>query len=79
MVKLHNFIKENNLKSRVVMTIHDAIVTYLHREEKDLIITKLKEFFEKDIPENNGIPQILEGNICDPEKGEVWGFGSVNI
>lgn len=76
MVKLHKFIKDNGLKSKVCMTIHDAIVVYLHKSETELIKKKIKEFFEEDIPENNGIPMVLEGEIAEISKGEVWGFGS---
>jgi len=73
--KLRNYIKENGLKTKIVSNIHDAIIMYVHKDEIELIYKKAKEFFEEDIPENNGIPQELEFNVADYSKGETLGFG----
>jgi len=73
---IKKFIEENHLNSRVFITIHDSIILYLHKDEVEIITKKLKEIFEEDIPENNGVPMELEGSIADYfEKGEVWGEG----
>ena len=70
------YIKDNNLKSRVIMTVHDSIVLYLHKEEKKLIIDKAREIFEFDYPENNGVKMELEAKVADYwGKGETWGEG----
>lgn len=76
MVELHNYIKQNNLKSQIIGTVHDAIILYVYKDELKIITQKIKEFFEKDRPENNGIPLEIEGEKADYTKGEVWAFGS---
>jgi len=75
-IKLNKYIKENNLKSRLCGNVHDAIVGYTHREEVNELFKVAKEEFEKDRPENKGIPLELEINIADYyDKNQVWGFG----
>jgi len=75
LVALVNEIRKKNLKSRVVGTVHDSIVMYTHKDEHYL--RKLaKQVFEENIPENNGVPLVLEVEEADwYGKGEVWGFG----
>lgn len=74
--KLRQYIIEHSLKSRVFMTIHDSLLVYLHKDEERIIPAKAKEFFEEMIPENNGVPMLLEGQISDYYgKGEIWGEG----
>lgn len=74
--KMGDFIKENNLKSKLCGNIHDAIVSYTHRDEIDILNEIAKKEFEKDRKENMGIPLIMDCEISDYEKGQVWGFGT---
>ena len=73
--KLFNFIKENNLKSKIFSMIHDAIEVFVHRDEVSLISSKIKEFFEMSYPEYRGVPLVMEGNVADYSKGELWDMG----
>lgn len=76
-VKVNNYIKENNMKSRLCGNVHDAIVGYTHKDEIEEILKVAKEEFEKERPENEGIPLELECDIANYyNKGEVWGFGT---
>lgn len=72
---LMDYIKDNNLKSRVFITVHDSTVLYVYKTELKEITEVAKEIFERDIPENNGIPMELEGIISTYSKGEAWGSG----
>lgn len=75
MTTLHNFIKENGLKSYIFGTIHDAIELYVHRSEVALIREKLSEIAQFAHIEYNGIPIEVEGNIADPKNGGIWDCG----
>jgi DNA polymerase I-like protein with 3'-5' exonuclease and polymerase domains len=75
MTQLHNFIKENKLKSKLFAVIHDAIELYVHRDEILLIRDKLIEYAQFPHEEYNGIPLEVEGNIADPLLNEVWDSG----
>ena len=76
MNKLHKFIQEHDLKSSIFMTIHDSILVYLHKDEIDIINKKVKEFFEEQIPESEGVFMKMEGTIADYYgKDEAWGEG----
>jgi DNA polymerase I-like protein with 3'-5' exonuclease and polymerase domains len=75
-IRLNNHIKENGLKSRLCGDVHDAIISYTHKDEIEELFRIAKEEFEKDRPENMGIPLEMECEISDYYgKGEVWGFG----
>lgn len=76
-VGLHKYFKENNMKSRVATMVHDSVVLYVHKDEVEQVISKAKEIFEEDVPENNGVPMVLEAAVADYwGKGEVWGEGT---
>lgn len=65
MIGLQKFIDENNLKTKLIGQIHDSIVSYKYKDEIEIITKEAKRLFEEDIPENKGIPQILECEISD--------------
>ncbi len=79
MIKLHNLIKERNLKSRIIMTVHDSVVLAVHRSEIFLIAKTMLNAFAFDFPQNKGIGTMGEINFAAPWKGEVWGFGQHEI
>ena len=65
--KIWDGIKNNNLKSRLIATVHDSIVLYIHTSEIEqmyYIIKNSMETYEYDIP-----------IIIEQEYGRVWGFG----
>ena len=73
----NRYIKENNLKTVICGNVHDANISYVHKKELNEFVKISKEIFEKDRPENKGIPQELESNVADYYgRGEVWGFGT---
>jgi len=67
LVKIFNTIKENKLKSRLIATVHDSIVLYIHKSEIKQMYNIIKtnmETFEYEIP-----------IVCEIEMGAIWGFG----
>lgn len=75
-IEIHNWLKENNMKSKVFSFIHDAIELYVHRDELEIVCRKVKEVFEKEYPEYKGIPLEMEGNVADFfNKNELWDMG----
>lgn len=77
MRNFHNFIKENNLKSRLWATVHDAVEFYIHKDEEELMKEKIPEILEEMYPEYGGLPLTVEGDISDPRANEpsYWGYG----
>lgn len=76
MTEVNRRIKENGLKSRIVSNVHDAIVSFKHRDEIRIVTEWEKEVFEEDLAINNGIPLLIETEIADYwRKGQTWGFG----
>lgn len=75
MNKVNQFIKQNNLKTRLKANVHDAIIHMTHKDEIDIIREFEYSIFNEDRKENNGIPMLLESNIADMKLGEVWGYG----
>lgn len=46
MIKVHNFLQSNNLKSRMIMQVHDELVFNVKKEELDIIKSGVKEIME---------------------------------
>jgi DNA polymerase I-like protein with 3'-5' exonuclease and polymerase domains len=65
--KTHDTIKENMLKSVIVGSVHDSMVFYTHKDEVSIINRITKSEFEKDRPENKGIPFELEIELSKPD------------
>lgn len=68
LVKIHTAIKKNNLKSKLIITVHDSIVMYIHKDEIEqmyYIIKEGMEVFDYDIP-----------ITCEISLGDIWGFSS---
>ena len=66
-----------DLKSKIFVTIHDAIGFYIHKDELDVTYDIIMENAERDYPEFDGIPFEFELDIADPESANpsYWGFG----
>lgn len=71
----YEFAKENNLKSKIFGMIHDAVEFYIYREERDIVVPKILEIFQRDFPEYQGVNMVFELELSDPLKDEIWGFG----
>jgi len=68
LVKIYNKIKELNLKSMLVGSVHDSIVLYIYKPEAEQMYYILKEsmeVFDYSIP-----------ILADIEYGDIWGFGT---
>jgi DNA polymerase-1 len=44
--------KEENLRSKMIMQVHDELVFDAHRDEADLLIAKVDEYMRTAIPLN---------------------------
>ncbi len=59
MIKIHDWMKQENLKSKMIMQVHDELVFDAHKDELDLLIKKVDEFMktaiELDVPMEIGI------------------------
>jgi len=75
MRELHQFIKDNNMKSRIFGMIHDSVDMYIKRDELDILSKKITEIFERPQPQFDGVTMSFELEVSDGAKGEVWGFG----
>ena len=65
--KIHDTLKKDNLKSRLIGCVHDSIVAYVHkseiREMYNLFKTSMERF-------DYSIPILV-----DVQMGDIWGFG----
>lgn len=68
MTYVSELIEKNNLKSYFFAAVHDAIEMMVHKSEISFICKAIKDFFEEDRPEYEGIPFEMEGKIND-----YWG------
>ena len=54
MIKIYNDLKENNLKSKLILQIHDELLLEVHNDEidyvKDMVIKHMKNAIEQDVP-----------------------------
>jgi hypothetical protein len=81
MLKVHYWLKENNMKSRFFGAVHDAVELYVFKDEAKEVSRKIKELFELAREEFNGIPLEMEGNIADyygtkdSDNWELWDLG----
>ena len=54
MIKIDNDLKENNLKSKLILQIHDELLLEVHNDEidyvKDMVIKHMKNAIELDVP-----------------------------
>jgi len=80
MREFHNYCKENNLKSRLWATVHDAVAFYIHKDDEKLLQKVIPEIMTKDYPEYEGIPIEVEGDLSDPRNMDkngptYWGYG----
>jgi DNA polymerase-1 len=50
MIKVHDFIQKNNLKSRMVLQVHDELVFEAHKSELDLLQTAIADCMKTAMP-----------------------------
>ena len=77
MLRFRDYVKQNNLKSKLFVTVHDEIGYYVHRDEQ-FLYDKIREFMSTPLPQYKGVPITTDGNLADPynkENPTYWGFG----
>lgn len=50
MIQIHHFMKDKNLKSKLIMQVHDELVFNIVLEEKEILLPKVREIMENIIP-----------------------------
>jgi DNA polymerase-1 len=65
MVKLALYLKTNNLKSKILLQVHDELILEVPNEEEEIILQALKEIMEKAVE----LKVKLTVNVS---KGESW-------
>lgn len=50
MINIHNWMKEANVKSKMLMQVHDELVFDLHKSEEELMKSKVEEFMRSAHP-----------------------------
>ncbi len=65
MIKIHQFLKEGNYKTKMLLQVHDELVFDLHKEEANLLEPQLKSFMENAF--KLSVPLAV-----DMDKGQNW-------
>lgn len=75
MMKLDEWIEENNKKSMIWNCVHDSTDVYVHKSELAEVAAKTKEFFEAALPELKGMPLPIDFSISDLKQGDYYKGG----
>ncbi len=75
MRSLKDYLKKNRKKSKLTGMIHDAVLKYIYKDEKEEIKNAIKSIMERSYPEFKGLQMEYEAELADPEKGIYWGYG----
>jgi DNA polymerase-1 len=59
MLKVHNFMFENNLKSKMMLQVHDELVFEAHIEELDYLRSNVTSLMEAALPLGE-VPVVVE-------------------
>ena len=65
MIHIHDYLKDEGLKSKMLLQVHDELVFELHEDELDIVPSKVKELMEGAFPMD--VPLKVEMGI-----GENW-------
>ncbi|MEM7298045.1 MAG: DNA polymerase, partial [Bacteroidota bacterium] len=50
MINIHKWMKEEKLQSRMIMQVHDELVFDMHKEERELLMSKVEDFMKNAYP-----------------------------
>ncbi|HSF46204.1 MAG TPA: DNA polymerase I [Chitinophagaceae bacterium] len=67
MVKVQNAIKKQNLRSKMILQVHDELVFDVYRDEVDVLKALVLENMQSALPLPNGVPVVAESGV-----GENW-------
>ena len=82
MTEIHNWFKENNMKSFFFNSVHDSADLCLHRSEVDVVMAKVYEVFTRrlslfdDVPKLVYMPLDIDAVIGDITKGDYYKAGT---
>ncbi|WKN33501.1 DNA polymerase I [Porifericola rhodea] len=62
MVNIHQWMKSEKLKSKMIMQVHDELIFDVHHSEKDLVKAKVLEFMKNALPLE--VPMEVEADIA---------------
>ena len=65
MVKIYNALKENNLKSKLILQVHDELIIETHKDEVEIVKKLLTECMENAAKLN--VPLVAEAGV-----GNTW-------
>lgn len=65
MIKIHNWLKDEKTKSRMLLQVHDELIFEIHESELDMVPAKIVEVMENAFPMD--VPLKVESGI-----GENW-------
>ena len=74
LIKLHQWLKANEMESKVVAQIHDSIVLNLHPDELETVLKKAKQIMCVDVRKHWPwiiTPLVVETELAPP--GGSWG------
>ena len=59
MINIHKWMRQEQLKSRMIMQVHDELVFDMHKDEQELLMGKVEEFmktaYELEVPMEVGM------------------------
>lgn len=74
--QLWKWLKDNNMRSRIWTFVHDSMDLYIHKDEAEVVVAKVKELAERALPEHKGILITVSGSLADYYgRGEIWKTG----
>lgn len=50
MINIHQWMKKEKLKSKMIMQVHDELVFDMHKDEKELLVSKVEDFMKSAHP-----------------------------
>ncbi|MGP1414101.1 MAG: DNA polymerase I [Bacillales bacterium] len=62
MIKVDNFLKENKLKSKLILQIHDELILKVYADEKDIVYKNVKDIMENVV--NLKVPLKVDGGYA---------------
>jgi len=74
-IELHNWLKENKMKSYVFGSVHDSIDFVIAKDELQVVSTKIQAVCTRMWPEFYGMPQGIDIQVADTTLGECYKGG----
>ena len=72
---IQTLMKEWGFKSRIYNYVHDSIVFYIYKPEKELVYALLNQVAQEHREPYYGLRMYIDVNEADPDRGEVYDSG----